>query len=538
MCPRRCAVEAALRSSRLTFLAWIAGSLIAQDAGSSERDDALRLAAEGRCAEALPLLEDATGGDAQRARGLCRLRLADYSGAASDLAAVELTDPSVALDLAIARYHAGQAGPADEALRRAEARGEARAELHLYLGLLALERADGRGAAARFERARERDALQVEPAASYYAGLAHGRAGERAAARESLERVIAEWPGTSWAEQAERALAAIGSPRALFLGLRAGNEHDTNAVLRGDDVVLPDEIPGDEDQRFVWRAVAGATRSLAAGTQLGASLAGSGSLHGDLSEFDVLQPSLTAWLDQRVSERLTLRALASYAYAWVDAVGFLSSPGLALELYQSWEEAGTTRAFLELTRDSYLFENEQVDDFDSSLGDCPGAAPCSPFPIDEPTARNRDGLGLRAGVEHRLGLSSLRSDLIGTLAFRRFSARGTEYSFDSPEAELAFESALPAGFAVTGSARFAYRPFRHPTTFPDPDALVAGEPYPLASTKRRERDWRTELSLRKALGPQIGVEARWRYQRNHSTAKVFDFERHIFGLYATWSLGG
>lgn len=489
---------------------------LSQTAWSAALDDALRLAEEGRCAEALPLLPAAPVGPALRARGLCALRLGDYAGAVRDLEASLAFDPRLAVDLAIARYHAGDRGGAEAGFLRAEAAGEPRAEVSLYLGLIALDRAADEDAARRFERARALDPLSVEPAASYYAGLARSRLGERAEARAALSRVVEDWPGSAWAEEAERRRAALGAEQAWFASLRTGFEHDTNAVLRGEGVVLPAEIPGQADQRFVWRGVVGRTHALAAGTQIGATAAFSGSLHGDLSDFDVLHPAVSAWLDRRVGERTTLRGIASYAYAWVDEHGFLSAPGLTLELHHQGRDRGATRAFFELTHDDYRFP--ELDD------------PATPL-VDEADVRDRDGLGTRFGLEQRFDLARLGSSLTAGAAYRTFDADGREYSFGSPEVEAAFEAPLPAQFVLGGGASFAYRAYRHPTSFPDPDSGL------LPPGNRREREWRTELSLSRTLPRQLGLELRWRYQRNHSTAEVFDFARHVVGLYATWTLG-
>jgi Surface lipoprotein assembly modifier len=120
---------------------------------------------------------------------------------------------------------------------------------------------------------------------------------------------------------------------------------------------------------------------------------------------------------------------------------------------------------------------------------------------------------------------ALRSAVFGTLAYRSFSADGTEYSFDSSEVEIAFESELPAQLLLAAAARYVYRPYRHGTTYDPP-----GRP------ERTEHDWRTELSLRRPVWRQLSLETRWLYQRNRSTADVFDYTRHVAGLYASWTL--
>jgi tetratricopeptide (TPR) repeat protein len=466
-------------------------------------DEGLRLAAEGRCAEASALLEEGPPEpSARRALGLCRLQLADFPSAAALLAELEPSDPALAVDLGIARFHTGDLAGAEQALARAAQRNDPRPELPLYSGLIALARAQPAAAAASFERARRSAPQSVEPAASYYAGVANAEAGERAAARAALERVVAGWPGTAWADEAQRALAVLTVSSPFFASLRTGFEHDSNAVLRGEGVELPEEIPSQADQRAVWRGVAGRSFSLASGGQLGAAIALSGSAHGDLSRFDALTPSASAWLDHPLGEHCTLRALAGYAHAWVNERAFLSSPGLALELHRAGAEGASTRVFAELAFDDYRFPSDE----------------------DFPERRDRDGLGFRLGVEQRFALSRERSHVWGALAYRRFTADGTEYSFDSPELELGFDAALPGALSLSGSARYAYRPYRHASTYTDP-----------LFEERREHEWRTDLALERGLWRRLSLEARWRYQRNRSTAQVFDYSRHVVGLYVSWT---
>jgi tetratricopeptide (TPR) repeat protein len=484
----------------------IAGWLLVPAAVHAEaQPDGVRLAAEGRCAEALTLLGAApSSADAARARALCLLQEADYAAAAEALAALEAGEPALVVDLGIARFHAGDREGAEGALRRAEAAGSGRPEVPLYLGLIALDRERRETAVRDLVRARAAGDV-FAPAAAYYAGVAQARAGDREAAREALRRVASEWPGTPWAEAASREVAALDAPRAVVGMLRIGFEHDSNAVLRGEGVSLPEEIPSQSDQRFVWRGAAGRGWPVGPAMQLGGAVAFSGSVHGDLGSFDVLYPSLTLWAERRLGERTTLRAIGGYGHAWVDTRPFLSSPTLATELHYDWGARGATRAFAELAFDAYRFDST---DSDPALR----------------RARDRDGLGYRIGAEHRLALPELRSSVLAALAYRGFSADGTEYSFDSPEVELGIESTLPSRFVLGAGLRYAFRAYRHPSTYGPP------------SGDREEQDWRTELSLRRPVWRQLHLEARWRYQGNRSTSDVFDFTRHVVGLHASWTL--
>src|SRR4029450_8517706 len=99
-----------------------------------------------------------------------------------------------------------------------------------------------RDAALALERARGEGGDALEPMASYYAGGAWARASERGRARAALARVVAPFPATDWARQAQAALAGLEARRPYWASLRAGYEYDDNVVLLGNGVALPREI--------------------------------------------------------------------------------------------------------------------------------------------------------------------------------------------------------------------------------------------------------------------------------------------------------
>ena len=161
---------------------------------------------------------------------------------------------------------------------------------------------------------------------------------------------------------------------------------------------------------------------------------------------------------------------------------------------------------------------------------------CSPPGLDESRARNRDGNGGWVGILHQVLLGE-QATAWGGVRVRRFSARGSEYSFDSQELELGVLVGLPASIDLELSGRFARRSFRNPTTFPEPDEVFAGLQYGLRSRDRREQDLRTQLVLGRPLGKRLRFEARWVHERARSSADVFDYRRDILGGYLLLALG-
>ena len=525
----------------------LAGGAAARD---GDPEAALALAAEGRCAAAEPRLEVlAAGAGAADARvhlalGLCRLRTGRFAEAAAALErarALGAEGGEAELHLAAARYHLGDREGARTALDRVPAPARERAEWWLYEGLLALDAAAHRRAFDALERARRLEPAVVEPVASFYAGAAAVAAERRDAAREAFVRVLRDWPATEFAAEARRALARLDPPRRRFASLRAGVEFDDNVVLRGDGVALPAEIGDESDVRAVWSLELGRELRRTPDGAVGLALRYAGSAHHELDAFDVHYPSVAAWLDRELAPATVLRLGIEAGYAWVDADPFLADQRLELALHRRAGLLEGTRVFAELYREDVFFEVDDVPDGPGVPGaPCPaGAAVCGPRGLDEAHARDRDGVGLRAGLGRELPIPGLAGGVLhAAYRFHAFRADGREYTFDAHELLAGARLPLPASWTLALDVFLAWRPYRHPSTFPDPDALVAGRAYALDDEDRRERELRSSVAVERALGEAVRVGAAWRYTRNRSTAEVFDYERHVVGAYLTVGFGG
>jgi tetratricopeptide (TPR) repeat protein len=508
------------------------------------------LALEGRCQAALPELERARAaapGDAELPLlvGECAIRLGRYGDAVRALEAARALAPGradVAFQLAVARYHLGDLAGADAALADAEAAGAEGAEPLLYRGLLLLQRSEAPGAAAAvLERARSAGGASVEPVASYYAGVAFLAGDQRDEARAAFARVIEGWPDSSFAEEAKRGLERVAAAprRPYWLSLRAGYEYDDNVVLLGSGVQLPSEISSQRDERAAWLLETGGQLFRSGPWSAGAALSYEGWAHGDLTEFNLHYPSLVGWLDRQLGARTTLRLAADADYAWVDAEPFYTSQGVGLSLFQSFGRAGTSELGARYWRQNYLFSNEDVPDGPGTPGaPCLSASDlvCGPAGLDESRERNRDGNGFSLGLLHSLPLLEGRAQLRFGYRYHHFGARGREYSYDAHEflGEVGFR--LPAGFELRLAGSFADQPFRHASTFPDTGDLVSGREYGLSRSRRDDSFLQTEIGLARPLTRHLTLSGSWRYQRSRSNVEVFEYRRHVLGVYLTASL--
>jgi len=536
-------------------LALLAGAHAA--AGAEPSVDPLRaqaeaLAAEGRCAAALDAIAELrAAGQADAAllalAGTCATQLRRYDEAAALLREALREEPGRAdahLRLAIALYHLGDLeGARSELAAAAGGLGDEHAEVLLYRGLLLLEEERGAEAAEALEQARARDPRTVEPVASYYAGLAWSRARNRARAEAALSRVVEDWPGTAWAAEAEQLRGRLAAEALRrWARVRAGFEYDDNAVLQGAGAPLPEEISSADDVRGVWSAEAGAELFRTSRWSAGALAGYSGAAYADITSFDSHYPVLALWLDRRLDEATTLRGTLDGGHAWVDEGAFFATGRASLSLLRSWEARGASELYARFRLDEYFVHSDDVTDGpDADDGLCaPPAMPipeCGPPGLDERRERERDGHSWVAGARHSIGVPRLRSTFRAGWEFERFDARGSEYSFHSHSLSAGVLVALPFELALDASGVVTWRPYDHPSTFPDPPAPEYNVQYGLDDDDRDERYTAVAVSLARPIGRGLTASAGWRWERNRSNVDVFDYRREVVGAYLTWAWG-
>jgi tetratricopeptide (TPR) repeat protein len=428
-------------------------------------------------------------------------------------------DAEVELLRGMALYHLGRLDAAEAELALAERQLGERAELEFYRGMIHLQRSEWAAAAARLDRARRVDPAGVEPVASFHAARAWLELADQLRAREALERVERDWPGTPWAAQARRQLDGLEgrTPRLAWFMFEGGMESDDNVVLRGDGVQLPQEIADERDRRTVWLLHGGRELLRSGPWAGGGALTYSGSAHVDLDAFDTHYPSATLWLDRQLEGIGTARASYDFGYAWVDGDAFLVAHDTALGLFRG-SRWGTTG----------LVARGYARDFRFALEDV--TTPPGPPGVNEAHERDRDGLGYALGVEHSLALFRDAQARV-LLELERYDARGSEYSFAGETLSAALRAGLPLDVVASLWAGWSHRVHRHSSTFPDPDSGL------LRGRDRREDTLRLELELLHPLGEQFALVGRWRWWDNRSTSEVFDYRQQVFGIYLRFGWG-
>jgi tetratricopeptide (TPR) repeat protein len=481
------------------------------------------LARAGKCGEALALLAQtgATGARAALLRGQCQIEGKRWAEAVASLDEAQRAQPGMPdaqLPLLIARYQVGDLVGARQALDAMPTSAQQRAEYHLYRGLLLLEGADNAGAGAAFDRARELAPGEMAPVAAYYSGLAWLSAKDRTRANASFDRVIALAPGSEWAKQAEAARKGLtAAPLARWGFLRVGAEWDSNVVLRGEGVDLDTDISNERDGRAVWVAHAGAELFRRGAWSGGVSGTYYGSAHFDLGNFDEHHPTLSPWIDYRIDETTLFRLRYDVGYAWIDGDGFLFDQQLTPTLYKDWGDAGRSQFSARVARLDYEFPVQTP-----SPG-APGAG--------DSDYRDRDGWGYGLTAQHAFPIAK-ESELYLGASYLGYAADGREYDYQGAEIFFGGETTLPFEIRARAVAGVGWLPFAHRSSYQDPPGSGLYE-----SDDRDDVAWRARLELERELGAGFSVLARYRYQNRWSNVDVFDYDRHVVGLYVTYSFG-
>ena len=89
---------------------------------------------------------------------------------------------------------------------------------------------------------------------------------------------------------------------------------------------------------------------------------------------------------------------------------------------------------------------------------------------------------------------------------------------------------LPWRFVLDLGVAYEYRPYRNPSTFPDPPG---SQPPEYSSSPRKEHTWRVDAVLERPVHKFVTASLRYSYLNNDSNVAVFNYDRNLVGLYLT-----
>ncbi|MEE2679654.1 MAG: tetratricopeptide repeat protein [Myxococcota bacterium] len=500
------------------LVALASGVAGAADEGRVVRAQAAQLASAGRCDAALPLLEQArrlSPDDAPAAllQGKCLLHGKRYAAALEPLETAVRLDPDspeAALYLGMTQYHLGDSDAAEATLARAEQLAPDNAEVALYRGLTLLDLARTDEATERFNRASRIDTANMEPMASYYAGLAHQSMGRTAEAEAALRRVSRLAPGSEWDRQAEAALSSAPSGPASYalrrwLVLQAGLSYDSNVALVGTDVTNPEIISGRSDGRGDWSAETGLELYRDERWSAGVLANYYGNAYFRETEFDQAYVNASFWVERRLGQDSFFRIQPMFGTIYYDYEDYLRFYGFRAAYLHDWGDAGSGDFWLRYAYNDFLY----------------------PIPPPDTSFRNRDGNDLWFGYDHSYDVTDTTTLEGGPLG-RVYAAKGGEWDFWGIGGWVGVIQQLPAEFAGEISFAFQHDRYDHPSSFPVPGA----------NTKdRRDNLYRIRAGLERPIFKNVIASLDWTYWNNDSNTSVFNYERHVAGGYITIAFG-
>ncbi len=430
-------------------------------------------------------------------------------------AAARLTDlesrwagryPDLWLEIGRLRHEAGDDAGALAAFERAHPSGT----VHFWRGLL-LRRLGRRPEAERalVVAARLEPALRAEVA--LVRGLDRLAAGDSVAARELLEEAVAHDRTGAIARTVQAALPPdLPRPRFASLFASAGFEHDSNVTLDSGTSPLASR---EADARTVLgagvllRPVRGETTSLVVGYRFQSAI------QDDLEEYDFDTHAVSGGSGWRAHERLALRVDGLYAASIRDDSPYLhTASGLPSAILTLGPRAGALRLFGELTRRDY---------------------------DDEPliSSLERSGRTTGFGVTHFASLP-LREGAWTALTARRAvtntKAERDVLGFEGDYDGVRFEGVaavfvpFPRGFATSVSLSLARDRYFQKNLV---DALTDEEVGTATPRRRRDTLFESRVGMQRALSERVSLEVAWRYGQSLSNVDVYEYDRHVFGVY-------
>jgi len=509
---------------------------------------------QGRCEQAAARLRDidGLGNRAGLLAGQCQIQAGLYLEAltnldrvrgARDLSSQQVGD--VDLYRGVALYHLERFAEAVAALDSARGLTGEEAQLQLYTGLLLLREGDNDRAAPALESASRLEPRLTEPVASYYAGLAWQGAAERQRARDAFQRVVDLDGDGPWGKEAEKLLDST-ELFPYFMRGRVGIEYDDNVLLRGsvtETGAATLDTAGQRDWRGVWEIDGGVQlwQSDDGFTSAGVTAGYSGNAHTDLVGLNTHFLRAGGYLARRLGPQTVAQARYQYGHAFVlNNDDYLQEHYGELSITRSWQKAGTTTLLASVVSDDLRFRNFAVLDGIGTPGNAPcggAAAPCSPPGIDERNARDRDGLGYGAAMEHRylvpvpqaLDQVLEQIELDGSYRFLFYDSEGSEWEHFSHRFAAQAVLELPLDVSVRTAASYEHRDFDNPSTFPDAEA--ADTEYGLSSSDRNEHEFVIEGEIEKDITENWSVSALYQFLTNDSNRDAYNYDRHIVGGY-------
>ena len=123
---------------------------------------------------------------------------------------------------------------------------------------------------------------------------------------------------------------------------------------------------------------------------------------------------------------------------------------------------------------------------------------------------------------HEIPIDSIRGHVDFGYVYTRNNAHGDEWDYDAHQLLGTLSTDLTDSTTVTIGGSYAYRPHDNASTYGD------------RIHTRRDNLWEGNFLIDQELADKLTGTLRYRYQESDSDTAVFDYDRHMVGVYLTY----
>jgi Tfp pilus assembly protein PilF len=308
-------------------------------------------------------------------------------------------------------------------------------------------------------------------------------------ARDFFEAAQESGKGTETGRSAERYIRVLDAgekEKRWSLSLSLGAQYDSNVILNNEDTPLPEGISDEADYRGIinlggsYTLVKTDTTNAAIGYSLYQSL------HGDLTDFNVMAHSISLGASRDIRENIRLKGVYSFDYTFVGSEAFNQTHNIAPSVLIA-EGQGFVTAL------DYRLSLNTFEDSDS-------------FPDNSDRTGNTNNIG----ISQVIPLGKLKSKL--------------GYSFETATADI-------ADYEYTGHEGFLNLTFGLPQKITS-DIHTEGQKKQYDdSADREDTTYMLSLSLKRPLTSSTGLNLSVLYMNNDSSVDAYSYTRTVTGLF-------
>lgn len=399
------------------------------------------------------------------------------------------SDDDLATGISLAKR--GEYSQAIPLLRKAVETSPDNVEANYYLGLSLNRTTKGKESEAFLKRSLMEN--PEDPATNYELGRHYFEKDVPSEAGDYFEQVIQTAPGSDLALKSEAYLKKINekpAPKSWELLLYAGGQYDSNVILNGRGMPLPQGYSGTSDWSALINLRAGYTPVRDETGELSFGYSFYQNLHTKLHDFDITQNLLEVSGTHHVTGNASIKGIYSFEYLLLNGrqYDFANSitPSIILK-----SDLGTTTL-------DYRARITKYSDSDK-------------FPDN--SARN--------GSNHQIGINHLVPVSDSTSVFAIYAhdvdlTKRSEWDYDGDHLTLGIRSVLPLGITGDLSGDIYWKSYRSLD--------------PAFNATRGDTQYTATLSLSKSFTDNYSVSFSQSLSRNNSNIPEFSYNRAISSL--------